>query len=361
MDLFWEKGDCRIVNTRSVQDELIEFLINRKMLSSSLFLITDNSILDLYAQQLIEFLKQKNIVIHSFILPVGESSKSLENASRCWAHMHQCGIDRQSIVIGIGGGVVTDFSGYIASCFMRGVDLVLIPTTLLAMVDAAIGGKTGVNLPDGKNMIGTFYPAKLVVIFLEYLHTLSEREFRAGLAEVIKYGMACDVLFFEFLEDNFQKITQRDPKIIELIVEKSCKIKVDVVEGDERECNVRAILNWGHTFAHAIETATHYQMFSHGEAVAIGMSCAAYLSHQLGFIPLEVVERQDRMCKMVGLETQLPSVSIERLVDLMARDKKAVAGQISVILARCIGNVFKMDAVDRSMIERALIEKRRAC
>jgi len=318
------------------------------------FIITDGCVNELYVVDVIHQLRANNVIVHPYVIPSGEQSKTLEWAQLCWEEMLFQGADRSSVIIGFGGGVVTDFAGLVASCYMRGVDLLLVPTTLLGMVDAAIGGKTGVNLATGKNIVGTFYPAKCVFFNTFFLNSLSEREYRAGLAEVIKYGVACDAAFFEWLEQYSHEINRRDLKIIDLIVEKACKIKVDIVERDEREDNIRAILNWGHTFAHAIETATEYRIFLHGEAVAIGMHCAALVSLELGLITPEIVARQAALCQTFGLNTELPNISIDILIDLMRKDKKSVSGAISLIVAQGIGKVQKIEAVDPNIIRRAL-------
>lgn len=317
---------------------------------SNIQVISDHQVFALHGEPLMQFLDDaRQILVAPMLFSAGEPFKSLATAETCWTHMHAMGVDRRSLVIGLGGGVVTDLSGFVASCYMRGIAAVHIPTTLMGMVDAAIGGKTAVNLPTGKNLIGTFYPPRLVLIDPHYLSTLPQREFRSGLAEVIKYGVIWDEALFEYLEKHVEEMR---PETLAFILKRSCEIKTQIVQQDEKERGLRAILNYGHTFAHALETATDYATYLHGEAVAIGMCCAAHVSQELGFVDGTFVDKLSALCRHAGLPTQLPShLNVEKFLALMAGDKKAVCGKINLVLARKIGKAELARDVDPEIVK----------
>lgn len=322
---------------------------------SSCAVISDCSVAALYGKALIEKLAFQKTPIHLITIPAGEKSKTLELAGYCWQQMHELGLDRRSVVIGFGGGVITDLAGFVAGCYMRGIEIMHIPTTLMGMVDAAIGGKTGVNLSSGKNLIGVIHQPKSIFIGKHYLATLPQREFCAGLAEVIKYGVIWDPDFFDYLESSMPFILKRDPEKLHFIIAQSTKIKSHVVGCDEKEQNLRSILNWGHTFAHAIESLTKYDKYLHGEAVAIGMHCAAKVSCHLGYVGNDFVQRQNALCQAVGLPTSLPpDIAIQDLIGRMCQDKKSISGKISLIVAKQIGKVVKVSDVDPMSIQQAL-------
>jgi 3-dehydroquinate synthase len=267
-------------------------------------------------------------------------------------------LDRKSCVIALGGGVISDLAGFASACYMRGIDLINIPTTLLGMVDASMGGKTGINLPEGKNLIGCFHHAKYIFVCPSFLQTLPEREYCAGLAEVIKYGVIRDPLFFSFLEENMESILNKSPDKLKSLIFRCCEIKSQVIQEDPEDKNdIRAVLNWGHTFAHAIEAAKGYREILHGEAVAIGMSCAASVSEHLGYAKPEFIERQDRLLKKAKLKIAIPNISYDQLLNFMQKDKKNKSGRISLIVAEKIGKVFKHPDVDMNNIKEALRKK----
>jgi 3-dehydroquinate synthase len=295
------------------------------------------------------------IPTYPILLPSGESAKSLEQVTYCWNLMYSHGLDRKSLILSLGGGTISDTAGFAASCYMRGLDLIHIPTTLLAMVDASIGGKTGINFGTGKNLIGTLHQPRLVLISPHFLASLPDREFRSGLAEVIKAGFIWDPDLVEFLERYMSHLLNRDAEKIKSIIAKACKIKAEVIRIDEKEKNLRSILNYGHTFAHAIEAATQYNRYTHGETVSIGMSCAARISREMGYVDADFVKRQTNLCQQAGLPVDLPSdLPIDALIELMSRDKKAVLGKINLILPRKIGKVDKINDIDPALIKRAL-------
>ena len=312
---------------------------------SSIALITDKSILALYGKALLEYLQTTQSKVFLIVVPEGEAAKSLKTAEICWNKMAEYKMDRKCAVLGMGGGAITDLSGFVAGCYMRGVDVIYIPTTLLGMVDASIGGKTAVNLPTGKNLVGLFNLPKHVFTNTDYLSTLPEREYRAGLAEVIKYGIIQDFDFFIYLEQHVEKILKREPQGLDTIIERSQQIKKAVVERDFKETNLRAILNFGHTFAHALELATNYSKYLHGEAVSIGMCCAVRASIALDLCHFEILERLENLCKAFGLPTELSwneiGVTSEQFVDLMKRDKKTTDGELTLILVKDLGEAFQ--------------------
>ncbi|MGH9741881.1 MAG: 3-dehydroquinate synthase [Candidatus Acidiferrum sp.] len=283
-----------------------------------------------------------------------ESAKNLQTVEKLSRSLVRAGIDRHSLIIAVGGGVVGDVAGFVASACLRGVPLVQIPTTLISQVDSAVGGKTGVNLPEGKNLVGTFYPARLVLVDSSMLKTLPERQYRGGLAEVIKYGIIADAKLFAYLEKNFHAVLCRDPTALAYIIPRSLEIKAQVVSRDERESGLREILNFGHTFGHALETVTHYRVYQHGEAVAWGMMTAALLGHEIG------ITRADEVSRIVSLVRRLsplpawPKVAPKKLIALMHSDKKARSGKLRFVLAPRIGKAQSQDHVPLDVLERVL-------
>lgn len=292
-------------------------------------------------------------------VPSGEGSKSLDSAGRLWDEMSRLAVDRGTHVVAVGGGVVGDLAGFVAATFARGLPLWHVPTTLVAQVDSAIGGKTGINLAAGKNLVGAFWQPLGVVADIDTLATLPAREFTSGLAEVVKYGMILDAHFFGWLEAHAADLVAREPAAISHAVERSAALKAGVVEQDERELSgLRAALNYGHTFGHAYETAAGYGTLLHGEAVAIGMARAARLAVLLGRLDEAIVARQDRLLEALHLPTS-PQVAgpIEpaTLLAIMGRDKKALHGKLRFVLPDAIGHVNLVDGVDPAAVERVLL------
>ena len=273
------------------------------------------------------------------LIPDGETSKSLSEAEKIYTRAIEIGLDRKSVVIALGGGVVGDLAGFVAATFMRGINLIQIPTTLLAQVDSSVGGKTAVNHALGKNLIGAFYQPQAVFIDLETLKTLPEREIKSGLGEVVKYGIISDGKFFAYLEDNAEKILQRDLKTLAHVVKRSCEIKAAVVSADEKESGLRRILNFGHTMAHAIEEETAYKKYRHGEAVAIGMLAAAKISCELGKTSAENVRRLENLLQRFGMKTTCAGLDADKLYNVTFRDKKTVGGVVNWVLMKNFGDV----------------------
>lgn len=320
-------------------------------------LITDRHVFKNFGHLLTGQLEQASLPYHTIILPPGEESKTLITASRCWSEMFQQGADRKSCVLAFGGGSITDIAGFVAGCYMRGIDLISIPTTLLGMVDASIGGKSGVNFEGGKNLIGVTHQPKVVFISPSFLKTLPEREFRSGLAEVIKYGVIKDPILFEFLENNADSILARETESLQLLIERSVEIKAHIVMEDPWDRKkIRALLNWGHTVGHAIESASGYKEL-HGEAVAIGMSCEGYISYKLGYASREFWQRQDRLISKLELPTKMPEIPVSQLLELMKKDKKALKAKINLIIAEKIGKVFLLPNIEPEQIKEALLAR----
>ncbi|MDB5313623.1 MAG: aroB [Gemmataceae bacterium] len=290
------------------------------------------------------------------VIPAGEGSKSLAEAGRLYDALYEMAADRQTAVVAVGGGVVGDLAGFVAATYNRGLPLVMVPTTLLAMVDSSVGGKTGVNHPKGKNLIGAFHQPAGVWIDTAYLSTLPDREFLSGLAEVVKYGVILDAGFFEYLEATAAEVRARKPDALVSIVARSCRLKADVVEKDEREeTGLRAVLNYGHTFAHAFETVGGYGGWLHGEAVAAGMMCASRLAERHGLIGPELSRRQRALLAAFSLPTRpLPGWPVDALVAVMRRDKKAAGGQLRFILPTRLGEVKLFDDVPESLVREVL-------
>ncbi|MEN1682217.1 MAG: 3-dehydroquinate synthase [Planctomycetota bacterium] len=316
------------------------FLQSRRDISH-VVVVTDTNVDPLHGDRAADLLTDASVEVNIVAIEAGEASKSPEVAHELWELMLEEGVDRGSVVLAVGGGVVGDLAGFVAATFTRGLDFFQAPTTLLAQVDSSVGGKVGVNLPGGKNMVGAFWQPRGVLIDVDVLTTLPDRDYRAGLAEVIKYGVILDADFFAYLETNADAINARDPAVLTQIIASSCRLKADVVEADEREeSGRRAVLNYGHTFCHAIEAATGYGPVLHGEGVAMGMLCASRLAERLGRIGPDATSRQFALIEKLGLPTAVPpELDPEELYQLMWRDKKVKDGQIRFILPSRIGAV----------------------
>jgi len=294
----------------------------------------------------------KSSSIHLF--DDAESAKNLRSVERITRSLCRAGADRQSLVVAVGGGVVGDAAGFAAAVFLRGVKLVHIPTTLVSQVDSSIGGKTGVNLPEGKNLVGSFYPPQVVLTDPELLRTLSDREFRGGLAEVIKHAIIADAEMFAILEKDMDKVLRRDRQALEFLIPRNVEIKASVVSRDERESGLREILNFGHTFAHALESVTKYRRYQHGEAVAWGMIAAAFLGHELGLTRADGVSRIIALIRRLGPLPPWPGVPATALLRAMRSDKKTRSGVLRFVLSPRIGEARSYDTVPLHVVERVL-------
>ncbi|HVU28433.1 MAG TPA: 3-dehydroquinate synthase [Verrucomicrobiae bacterium] len=304
-------------------------------------IITDGNVGRKFAKVAYDSLVKEGFEPFLITISAGETAKSLRTVQSCYDQLAARRLERKSFIVALGGGVVGDLAGFVAATYLRGIPFVQIPTTLLAQVDSSVGGKTGVNLRAGKNLVGAFYQPRLVLCDLDALKTLPEREFRAGLAEVIKYGIIYDAKLFMQLERDLPKILRRDEKVLSPIIARCCEIKAEVVSKDETESGLRAILNFGHTIGHAIENGFGYGKFLHGEAISIGQIAAAKLSHKLLGLPQYDVERIENLFARTSLPTQikLNSKQREKLFAAMRLDKKVSGGEIKFVLAKKIGRV----------------------
>lgn len=334
--------------------ELIEPYVN----GTQVMIVSNETVAPLYLDKVEKsFAKYQ---CQSVILPDGEQYKNLEYVNKIFDALLSSKFDRKCTLVALGGGVVGDMTGFAAACYQRGVNFIQIPTTLLSQVDSSVGGKTGVNHPQGKNMIGAFHQPRCVIADSDTLNTLDDRQLSAGIAEVIKYGLIRDNAFTAWLEQNMYKILGRDPEALSYAIEVSCRCKADIVAADEKEGGIRALLNLGHTFGHAIETGTGYGTWLHGEAVATGMLMAADLSMRLGNLSKEDVARVDNILDMAMLPTRAPHfMDFEHYIDLMAIDKKTRAGKINLVLFNKLGDAMMTDDFDPELL-RETVETHRA-
>lgn len=319
-------------------------------------IITDTNVGRKLAQPVYESLLKAGFEPILITVSAGETAKSLRSVESCFDQLATHRLERKSFIIALGGGVVGDLAGFVAATYLRGIDFIQVPTTLLAQVDSSVGGKTGVNLKAGKNLVGAFYQPKLVLCDLDTLKTLPEREFRAGLGEVIKYGIIYDAKLFAQIERNLPKILKRDERVLAAIIARCCEIKAEVVSQDEAESGLRAILNFGHTIGHAIENSIGYGKFLHGEAIAIGQVAAAELSNKILGLPQCDVERIEKLFARAGLPTRIKlNVSQrQKLFAAMKLDKKVSGGEVKFVLAKQIGNVVWGQKVPQQLIEEIL-------
>ena len=327
-------------------------LFDQHLRARELLIVSNTTVAPLYLPKLTASLGKRRIV--EVILPDGEAHKTLSNAARVLDVLVANRLGRDCAVLALGGGVVGDLAGFAAACYQRGVDFVQLPTTLLAQVDSAVGGKTGVNHPGGKNLIGAFHQPVLVVNDTATLATLPPRELRAGLAEVIKYGLIADAALFEWLENRLTELLAGDPAALAHVIRRSCEIKATVVERDERERGERALLNLGHTFGHAIESATAYRQWLHGEAVGAGLVMAASMSAACGYLAPADAERVRRLIERAGLPTRIAGVSPDAALEQMSMDKKVLGGRVRLVLLRGIGDAFLTADYPREALKRTL-------
>jgi len=320
--------------------------------------VADSAVADTHAARVNDSLLAAGATVCPISVPSGEGSKSLLSLGRIWDEMARLAVDRGTHVVAVGGGVVGDLAGFAAATFARGLALWHVPTTLVAQVDSAIGGKTGINLAGGKNLVGAFWQPRGVISDVDTLRTLPNREFISGLAEVVKYGVILDEAFFHWLEDHASGLLDRATSAVAYAVERSAAIKAWVVERDEREVSgLRAALNYGHTFGHAFETALGYGTLLHGEAVAIGMVKAARLAAAIGRIPMELVSRQDRLLERLELPRStagLAPLDPENLLAIMGRDKKTEGGRLRFVLPSRLGSVELVDGIEPSLVRQIL-------
>lgn len=327
-------------------------LLQKHIAARNLLIVTNDRVGPLYLASLKQALSSRRVA--EVVLPDGEAYKSLDVLTRIFDACVAARLNRDAAIVALGGGVVGDTAGFAAACYQRGIDYVQVPTTLLAQVDSAVGGKTAVNHPGGKNLIGAFHQPRCVIADTDVLNTLPDRELRAGIAEVIKYGLIRDSAFFAWLELNKGKLTARDPAALTYAIRRSCEIKAEIVGIDERELGVRAILNLGHTFGHAIENAVGYGEWLHGEAVATGIALAADLSTRLGWFPESDRRRAVQLLRDSGLPVMAPPIGAARALELMGMDKKVLAGQLRLVLLRGLGEAVVTANYDPDALQATL-------
>lgn len=326
-------------------------------LGEKVLVVSNPEIFDYYGETTVRSLETAGFNVSTHLIPAGETYKTLQYIEKIYDTALENYLERSSTLVALGGGVIGDMTGFAAATWLRGVNFVQVPTSLLAIVDASVGGKTGVNHPKGKNLIGAFYQPKLVAIDPLVLKTLPEREFRAGMAEVIKYGVIWDADLFAKLEraERLDSLDYFDEELLQTIIIRSCQAKAEVVSKDEKEASLRAILNYGHTIGHAIESLTEYELFIHGEAVAIGMVAAGKIAVSLGLWTKEDAKRQDDVIIKTKLPTNIPAaLDPEAILEILKGDKKVKAGKVRFILPTQIGAVTITDRVTPEIIREAI-------
>ena len=330
-----------------------EILFSDNIKSKQVMVVSNTTVAPLYLDKVMQSLKKFDVA--SVILADGEQYKTLDSVNDIITALLEKRFSRNSCLVALGGGVVGDITGFAAACYQRGIDYIQIPTTVLAQVDSSVGGKTGVNHAAGKNMIGAFHQPQAVIADTSVLDTLGDREVSAGLAEVVKYGLIRDAKFFDWLEQNIDRLVIRETEALAHVIEQSCRNKAEVVAEDEKESGVRAILNLGHTFGHAIETGLGYGTWLHGEAIALGMLMAADLSHRLGWITEEDTERIESILVKLNLPVTLPdNLDPEKMREIMSVDKKAKDGVLFLILLKGIGEAVVTDEFDEDLLMETL-------
>ncbi len=318
-----------------------------------LFIISNPTVSELYLEKLLGNLKQFQLEdVPVYLMPDGEQYKNLQQFEQIIARMLSLNLGRDTIIIALGGGVVGDLAGFVAACYQRGIPFIQIPTTLLAQIDASVGGKTAVNHPMGKNMIGAFHQPQQVLIDPETLLSLPQREYLSGIGEALKYGLLADEALFEWMEASMDKFLQRDLPLLEKLIARCCQIKADIVAEDEKESGKRALLNLGHSFAHAIEAQTHYQQYLHGEAVAIGLHAAMKVSVAMNKSQQTHLQRLVSLLEKSGLPSTIPSsMDVEQLFLHMKKDKKNKAGKIRIVINHAIGDAELITCDDEALIK----------
>ena len=320
--------------------------------SSKIAVIADEFVSKQYGDIVLKSLKDFKFDVRMIQVPPGEENKSLTWFSKIHDALIDHQMDRSSTLIAFGGGMIGDLSGFVAATFMRGISWIQVPTTLLAQVDASVGGKTAINHPKGKNMVGAFHQPSSVLIDVDTLHSLTKRDIVSGLVEIIKHGVIMDKSLFNLIEKNLAKILRLVPEVVIEIIAESCANKAYVVENDEKESGLRSTLNYGHTFAHALEVLTDYNTFRHGEAVAVGMNCAAQLSVNLGMLAPSELDRQNTLLQKAGLSIHIPRIQPQTFLEAMYLDKKANHGKLKLILIEGIGKVtMRTDIPDNEILK----------
>ena len=321
-------------------------------LPSRIFLVASPEVFRLFGQTVLDLFRDLEFDLVEILIPNGEKHKNLQTVENIYTYLIAQGADRFSGLTALGGGVTGDLVGFVAATYLRGIPYVQIPTTLLAQVDSSVGGKTGVNHPLGKNLIGAFYQPHLVGVDTRTLNTLPSREFQSGLYEILKYGLIYDGEFFDYFERHCEQIQKRDPDVLETVISRCCEIKAEIISQDEKEQDLRRILNFGHTFGHALEAATNFQMLTHGEAVAYGMLVALQISAHNGSLDEGSCQRITRCILGIGVLPSVETVEVERILEAMRRDKKRQGNEIFFVLLKGIGRTSVQTGPEEATLAR---------
>ena len=349
-------GSYPIVSGWGIIDELGQRLGDLGIISPA-YIITDSNVMNLYGRKVQLALQKAGIAAHCFIIPTGESSKSFQLAQAIYDWLVERRAERNQAIIAVGGGVVGDLAGFVAATFLRGMPFVQVPTSMAAMVDASIGGKVAVNLPQAKNMVGAFYQPKGVFADVQTLSTLGKRELSEGWAEAIKHGFILDPGLVDVFEEHAESLMELEPEVSAEVIRRSMAIKAEVVSQDERETlGIRILLNYGHTIGHALESSTDYGRFLHGEGVSVGMMGAIRIAREMGMVSEAVVERQRSLLERFGLPIQAPGVVLEDVLRAMSLDKKTVSGSNRFVLLEDVGKAVVRNDVPRELVEATVGE-----
>lgn len=358
------------LNLKKEIDESYDILIDRNLLSkipsdlrknnvgNRYLIITDSNIENLFGNKLLDLMKKNGLKTDLISFTAGERSKNMSTFAKLIHETHNLGLDRKSVIIALGGGVVGDMAGLVASTYMRGISYMQVPTSLLAMVDSSIGGKVAVDLPTGKNIIGNFHQPKKVYVDVSLLKDLPKKELINGLAEIIKHALIKDKTLFNYIENNLSKILNKDELTLIALIKRNCEIKARIVEQDEKEAGTRKLVNYGHTIGHAVETLTNYKKFSHGEAIAIGMAVGALIANKVNLLSKKELTLQNNLLKKASLPTKLPNIDTNKLVNELKKDKKAVGGEVEFVLLERIGKAKYSMKVLNNVIKEAIEESR---
>lgn len=334
--------------------------ITRPIVNEKVLLVSNPTVFNLYGDKVLHSLEQAGAKVNIALMPDGEIYKNLEQANQVLDKAVSCRLGRDSLVVALGGGVVGDLAGFVASIYMRGIDFIQIPTTLLAQVDSSVGGKVAVNHPEGKNLIGSFHQPRMVLIDTQTISTLGVAEYRSGLAEVVKYGVIYDRGFFAFMENNIEEINRLDDECLQELIFRACTIKADIVNKDEKETGIRMILNLGHTFGHSLEKLSGYSL-RHGEAVALGSIAACYLSCLMGLMNNDTLLKIQRLYKNLNLIPDYPDFQDRLVYEGMLNDKKVWKGDLRMVIPVEIGNYRLLTGVERKLVEKALANTQVFC
>ncbi len=358
------------LNLKKQENNSYDILIDRDLLKkipedlkknnigNRYLIITDSNIEHLFGKTLLNLMKKAGLRADLISFKAGEQSKNLETLKELLTKTQKLGLDRKSAIIALGGGVVGDVAGLVAATYMRGINYIQVPTSLLAMVDSSIGGKVAVDLPTGKNIIGNFHQPKKVYIDVTLLKELPKREIINGLAEIIKHALIKDKTLFNYIKNNLNKILNKDESTLITLIKKNCEIKARIVEEDEKEAGPRKLVNYGHTIGHAIETLTNYKKFSHGEAIAIGMGVEALIANKANLLSKKELAAQNTLLKKAGLSTKIPNINTNKLISELKKDKKVVGGKIEFVLLECIGKAKCEMKPPTNIIKQAIEESR---